>query len=148
MGFPMGFVNFQKIDVFEKRLKNLRIRVHFRRSKRWKIVKQWCWKGCFFWTSNFERFFLRIFPMLARFWDVPGLQKSKTKLKNRVRDACGTRLRFLIVFGTVLGRFGEGFGRVLGGFRKDFWIFGGGILVKHFKLKNLLWWLGRRGADQ
>ena len=40
--FSMVFANFHKIDVFEKIPKYHRFRVHFWRSKRWKIAKKSC----------------------------------------------------------------------------------------------------------
>ena len=49
--------DFHKIDVFEKYRKKARFRLHFRRSKRRKIKKQWCWKACLFWVSYFMCFF-------------------------------------------------------------------------------------------
>ena len=72
------------------------------------------------------------FDGFLRFWldlgTPQGPQKSIKNRKNRVWDVCGARSRFLIVFWTVLGRFGEGLGTVLGrfweGFGRIFEIFG------------------------
>jgi hypothetical protein len=62
---------------------------------------------------------------LARFWEAPGAQKISKNRKNRVRDGFGTRLGSSIDFGhdfaPILDIFWVDFGRILAGFREDFW---------------------------
>ena len=60
--------DFHKIDVFEKYRKKARFRLHFRRSKRRKIKKQWCWKTCLFWVS----YFMYLFANFSDFGSILG----------------------------------------------------------------------------
>ena len=88
-----------------------------------------------FFTSIFLQFFSGFLRFLVDFGRPRGLQKSIKNRTNRIRDAFGTRLRFFIVWGTVLDGFGKGFGRVLGGFWTDL----GRILRDFFKLFGRIW---------
>ena len=77
-------------------------------------------KNMLFLNVEFEAFFfdfLRFWLDFGRPWD---FQISIKNQKNRIRGAFGTRLRFLIVSGPVLGGFREGLGKVLGGFWQNF----------------------------
>ena len=145
IGFSMVFAHLQKINVFEKSMKKPRFLNRFWRSKPWKIEKQRCWKPCVFLTSIFHRFF-SIFWFWLDFGRPRRLKKSIKNRKNRVGDGFGTRLGSSIDFGHDLGAILIDFGwtlakflELLGRMSND---------DKHCRLQNLLWWLGRRGADQ
>ena len=65
---------------------------------------------CFF-NIVFSTFFGGFWQFWMDFGRLGGFQKSIKNRKNRVRDAFDTRLRFLILFGKVLGSFGEVLGK-------------------------------------
>ena len=74
-----------------------------------------------------------------RFWLDFGMPRDVQKLtknrKNRVRDALGTRLGFLIDFGSDFGPIFGDFGWIFDGFWMDF----GGIFGRFWKLIKRIW---------
>ena len=97
--------------------------------------------------SDFD--FLVFFCNFWRFgFDFGGPGPSKNCPKSK-KNIFGTRLEYILdpraILGSILEWFFEildGFCRILGGFGRisnDY---------KHCRLQSLLWWLGRRGADQ
>ena len=97
--------------------------------------------------------FLRFFENLAEFWSAWALQKFEKIEKNRIFNVLSFEGWFWEGSGTVWEWFFDGFGLILKGFGIDFWSFLGGFGrisndYKLWRLQNLLWWLGRRGADQ
>ena len=86
-----------------------------------------------FWTFFFK--ILRFWLDLGR---LRGFQKStKIEKKKRVRDAFGTRLRFLIILGDCLGMVWEGFGMGFGRVSEGFFDFLGGNLGAAFQVEVL-----------
>ena len=146
----MVLANFHNIDAFEQLANKAWFWLRFWTPKLRKIGKKWYWKHVVFFTSIFLRLFsdfFRLFAILAWFWEALGPPKINKELKNSCLG------RFWSAFSFEGGLWG-GFGRIFG----DFWMDIGSIIgkilgwlsndYKHCRLQNLLWWLGRRGADQ
>ena len=97
--------------------------------------------------------FLGFFENLAKFWKAWALQKFEKIAKKRISNVLSFEGWFWEGSGTVWEWFFDGFGLILKGFGIDFWSFVGGFGgisddYKLWRLQNLLWWLGQRGADQ
>ena len=112
--------DFCNICVFDQSTKKARFWVFFRRPKRGKFDEKSSLNMCCFPTSDFKGFFFDFDSILELLF--------KWILKPLDLD---------------FGRFSD-FQNLFFGSRSEF----GETCVKRFRLKDLLWWLGRRGADQ
>ena len=139
----MVFVNFHKIDVFEKSVKkNIDFGVVFGCQNHKKSVKNRVWNYSFFWHRFCSRFFV-IFHDFCGFWEALGAPKNHKKIEKIEKVAFGTLFKFLMILGAILGV-------ILGGFWEDFkWILGGFWMDFLNYLEGFYkQWLGRPRENQ
>ena len=105
-------------------------------------------------NANHPCFLFRFLSISGRFWRPRPPQKSSQNGQEIVRNALFGHLGRKPELGRPRGRNLDGFGSLrdrfwtmFGRFRDDFGT-SLGRLLRNQTLKNLLWWLGRRVADQ
>ena len=118
--------DFRKIGVFEKIAKIMDFGSIFGGWNGEKSTKNDVRIHAFF-GYRFFGDVLRFLAIFVGFWEAPGPQKFEKNWKNRVLDAFGTRIGFLIDFGTDFGAIWDGFWVDFGRFWEDVWSFLGGF---------------------
>ena len=149
IGFSMVFVDFYKIDIFKKSCKKGPSWLHFGKPKPWKINEKSCLKPWLFATPIFSRFFA-IFIDFGTILGGPGGSKNWEKSQ---KIAFGARSDHDCSWETILIAILKQFFQILDEFGRIPWYFGEDFWMifndcKRFRLQSLIWWLGRRGADQ
>ena len=114
-----------------------------------KSIKNRVWNHGFL-QHRFFRVFYWFLVIWGWFWEVlegPKIEKNLKKIAFVARsDHDWSWDTILIAILNGFCRFKMDFGRLRWHFVEDFWMISNDC--KRFRLQSLIWWLGRRGADQ